>query len=402
MATDNDQQETSEAARKRAAPTIDLDPSEVTDTTPGAEEAPAADKAQPGWRSRFGGGRASSDDAGPGDAVPTASVSPASVAPSRIILAAAFSAAVVALLVSGLWSVLSPNSSDPDIPPAQTATIESLATRVASLESRPAATVDLTALTKRLDVLDQSVAAIRKDAATLREQMGDASAKIAALEKAATPDASAEKIAAMPDLSGIEGRVSKLEQQVVSVEAAKPVAAPPQDDTPLRRALAASALDQAVQQGLPFAAALATASRLGGDAAGVLKPLEPFAATGLPGADALSRELLAQLPGLQSASVDKPAASGWIDHLRNSAARLVRVTRTDGAGSDRAALLSRAKAAAEHGDLQETQKIVAQLPEQDRKALQGWTGKVQARAAALAASRAFNQAAAAALSAPSR
>lgn len=397
MATDDDQQETSEAARKRAAPTIDLDPSEVTDTTPGSEEKPAADKAQTGWRSRFGGGRASSDGAGPGDAV-----SPAAVAPSRIILAAAFSAAVVALLVSGLWSVLSPNSSDPDIPPAQTATIESLTTRVASLENKPAAPVDLTTLTKRLDALDQSVAAIRSDVAAVRDQMRDASAKIAALEKAATPDASAEKIAAMPDLSGIEGRVSKLEQQAVSVEAAKPVAAPPQDDAALRRALAASALDQAAQQGLPYAAALATASRLGADAAGVLKPLDLFAATGVPGADALSREFVAQLPGLQSAPVDKPAAGGWVEHLRNSAARLVRVTRTDGAGSDRAALLSRAKAAAEHGDLQETQKIVAQLPEQDRKALQGWTGKVQARAAALAASRAFNQAAAAALSAPSR
>ena len=56
MTTDDDQHETSEtAARKRAAPTIDLDPSDVTDTTPGAEDKTAADqssadKTRTGWR----------------------------------------------------------------------------------------------------------------------------------------------------------------------------------------------------------------------------------------------------------------------------------------------------------------------------------------------------------------
>jgi hypothetical protein len=401
MATDDDQRETSEAAaRKRAAPTIDLDPSDVTDTTPGAEDASTAepsssDKARSGWRPRFGGGRAKDSKDEPGETMIAAAP-----VPSRIILAAVFSAAVVALLVSGLWNVISPGNSDPDTPPAQTSTIEDLNTRVTNLEGKPAAPADLGTVTKRLDALDASLSAIQKDVAGLREQMQAASTKIAALEKAVA-DTPAAKAAPAPDLSGIEGRVSKLEQQVVTAEAAKPAAAPPPDDTALRRALAASALDQAVQQGLPYAAALATASKLSGEAAGVLKPLESFAATGVPGADALSRELLAQLPKLQPAREDKAAAAGWLDHLRNSASRLVRVTRIDNAGADRAALLSRLKTSAERGDLQEAQKIVAKLPEQDRNVLKGWIDKVLARGAALAASRAFNQTAAAALSSSS-
>jgi hypothetical protein len=405
MGTNDDQRETDEtAARKRAAPTIDLDPSDVIDTTPGLEDKDAvgkssSDKAHTGWRARFGGWRTKDPKDESGE-----TVSAAPVVPSRIILAAVFSAAAVALLVSGLWNVLSPNNPDPDVPPAQTATIDDLNTRVRNLEDKPSAPADTAALSKRLDALDASLTAIRKDVAAVREQMQASSAKVSALEKFAALNASVPKSAAAPDLSGVEARLSKLEQQSVATNAetaAKPAAAPPQDDTALRRALAASALDQAVQQGLPYATALATAARLSGEASGVLKPLEPFAATGVPGADALSRELLAQLPKLQIARGETPAASGWLDRLRNSASRLVRVTRIDDAGANRTALLSRAKAAAERNDLREAQAIVAQLPDQDRKALQGWTEKVHARAAALAASRAFNQAATAALPSPS-
>jgi hypothetical protein len=299
--------------------------------------------------------------------------------------------------------VLSPNNPDPDVPPAQSATIDDLNTRVRNLEDKPSATADTSGLSKRLDALDASLAAIRKDVAAVREQMQASSAKISALEKFAALNASAAKSSPAPDLSGIEGRLSKLEQQSVatSAEVVKPAAAPPPDDTALRRALAASALDQAVQQGLPYATALATAARLSGEASGALKPLEPFAANGVPSSNALSRELLAQLPKLQPVREETPAASGWLDRLRNSASRLVRVTRIDNAGADRTALLSRAKAAAERNDLQEAQEIVAQLPDQDRRALQGWVDKVHARAAALAASRAFNQAATAALPSPS-
>jgi len=400
MGTDDDQRETDEtAARKRAAPTIDLDPSDVTDTTPGAEDKDAAgksssDQARTGWRARFGGWRTKDPKDESGE-----TVSAAPVVPSRIILAAVFSAAAVALLVSGLWNVLSPNNPDPDVPPAQTATIDDLNTRVRDLEDKPSATADTSGLSKRLDALDASLTAIRKDVAAVREQMQASSAKIAALEKFAALNASTAKSTPAPDLSGIEGRLSKLEQQSVatSVETAAKPEPKPQDDTALRRALAASALDQAVQQGLPYAAVLATVARLSGEASGALKPLEPFAATGVPTADALSRDLLAQLPKLQIAREETPAASGWLDRLRNSASRLVRVTRIDDAGANRTALLSRAKAAAERNDLREAQEIVAQLPDQDRKVLQGWVDKVHARAAALAASRAFNQAATAAL-----
>jgi len=75
----------------------------------------------------------------------------------------------------------------------------------------------------------------------------------------------------------------------------------------------------------------------------------------------------------------------------------VKVTRVDDNGTDRAALLSRATTAANRNDLKQASEIVAQLPEPDRTALQGWIGKVQARGTALAASRAFAETATAAL-----
>ena len=422
MATDDDQRETEGAARKRAAPTIDLDPSDVTDTTPKGEvnaesEAERTSEDVHADHAQVGGGQS---DTTSGESAQSASSepSPAGAAPSwRVVLPAALSAAVVALLVSGLWNALWPNNSDPDIPPAQTSTIEGLSTRVAQLESKPTpvpVTVDTSALTKRLDALDQAVADIRTDMTALREQMQALAAKTAeAVEAKVEPKAEPKaesaaeakdeaKAAPAPDISGLEERLAKLEQQAVaaSAEAAtKLVAAPPPpppDDTALRRALAATALDQTVRQGLPYAAMLAAATRLGGEAS-VLAPLEPFAATGVPTAEALCRELLMQLPRLAAAPKSAPAASGWVERLGDSASRLVKVTRVDDNGTDRAALLSRATTAANRNDLKQASEIVAQLPEPDRTALQGWIGKVQARGTALAASRAFAETATAAL-----
>ena len=78
-----------------------------------------------------------------------------------------------------------------------------------------------------------------------------------------------------------------------------------------------------------------------------LKPLEMFAATGIPSPNALNRELLALLPKLSPAQENSTTGSGIVDRLQAGAARLVRIERTDGvAGNDRNAIVSRVTAAA--------------------------------------------------------
>lgn len=379
--------------RKRPAPTIDLPPSEVTDTTPKAEHAQAdavPETPRSGWRARFGGAEPqSTTEDSVHDTPPAHEEIPSS---AKTILISALSGAAAALIVGGAWVALTPTSSDRDAPSPQTVVLDALNTRVTKLETKPSippAPLDDGALVKRLNALENEVASIRKDVAGLRAQSETTTANIASLKSISGNNPPAQ------DLSGIEDRLSKLEQ-TIAAPAEPPHAANLPDDTSLRRAVAATSLDQSVNQGAPFAAALTAAVKLNEDGA-TLKPLEAFAATGVPTASALARELLALLRPLEAERTSLPASAGWIDRLRASALSLVRVTRVDEQGSDRAALLVRAKAAAQREDIAEANNLIMQLPDADRAKLQVWIGKVDARDAALAAVRQFAQDAAAAL-----
>ncbi len=104
--------------------------------------------------------------------------------------------------------------------------------------------------------------------------------------------------AAQPDLTAINERIAQIERATraqgaeIAQESARPA-----DDMPLRRIVAASLLDVLVRVGDPYPAALAAAKSLT-DKADALKPLEGFAASGVPNANALSRELLTLVPKL--------------------------------------------------------------------------------------------------------
>ena len=74
-----------------------------------------------------------------------------------------------------------------------------------------------------------------------------------------------------------------------------PTAVAPEDWP--RRVVAASLLDLAVRHGEPYAALLATAKSLAPNA-DALKPLEAFAASGVPSPAGLDRELLTLVPKL--------------------------------------------------------------------------------------------------------
>jgi hypothetical protein len=155
-----------------------------------------------------------------------------------------------------------------------------------------------------------------------------------------------------------------------------------------------------VRQSEPFAAALATAKALAPDP-NILKPLEPFAATGVPNPNALSRDLLATLlPKLAAAPEGvTTTGTGIIDRLQAGAARLVRIERTDAAGTtDRSAVVVRAAAAAQRNDIAGARRELNTLTGAERAAVQPGIDRLDARDAALAASHQFAVDALAALS----
>jgi hypothetical protein len=123
----------------------------------------------------------------------------------------------------------------------------------------------------------------------------------------------------------------------------------------------------------------------------------------VPNAAALCRELLTLVPKLEPPA---PAAAtkgaGIVEHLKAGAAKLVRIERTDTAGSDRAAIVSRVTAAALRNDVAEARRELNSLDPADRAAAQGWLGKAGERDGALTASRQFATEAMATLAKPTQ
>ena len=254
---------------KRAPPTIDLEASEISSETKGTGTAPDAAAPPPPsrpWLSR--------------DAIAaTAKSAVTSAVTAAVVLAAAWYLG---------WPGEAATPSAP--PPANTAAIDTLTSRVADIESRsakPPVTALDPAAAARIDALEKTIATLRSEIAGARAQSEKLSSDVNAV-KAAPREA-----AAPPDLSAINERLSQIERatRAESAEIAQQ-SAKPADDTALRRVVVASMLD-ALQCGRAnlFAAALTAAKSLAADAT-TLKPLDEFATSGVPSAAILSRELL--------------------------------------------------------------------------------------------------------------
>jgi hypothetical protein len=386
---------------RRVAPTLDLDAIEISDETQNADSGNAAEK--------------------PGPARPAAAIL------SSAIVAAIFGAGAAAAVIWTMGWPAAPPAPPPQVnnaaldalaarvasveskaavpaPPPQlnNAAIDALAARLASVESKaaapaaPAATPD-PALSAHVDALEKSVATLRDELNAAGARSQQLTAELEAVKSAPreTPPP--------PDLSAINNRLAQIEAaaKALSAEAAQRNAAP-RDDVPLRRVVAASLLDVAVRVGEPYAAALATAKPLAGNA-DALKPLDVFAGSGVPNVNALNRELLALLPKLSPAQETSTTGSGIVDRLQAGAARLVRIERTDAiAGNDRNAIVARVTAAALRNDIAEARRELKTLAPADRAAAQAWIDKADARDAALAASRQFTTDAMAALAKPAQ
>lgn len=349
---------------RREPPTIDLEATEVSADTSNAAPAAAAEPEPSSPRPAAGSG-------------------------SSALIGALSGAGAAALVLGAAWFAGWPATTSPTPPAPQvsSAAVDDLAARLASVEVRagkPASATPDPAAAARADALEKSLTALHGELATQRAQ-SDRLASAINDAKSAPREA-----AAPPDLSAINERIAQVERAVraqsaeITKESAKPA-----DDVLLRRIVAATLLDVLVRTGDPYPAAIAAAKALAPNP-DALKPLEAFAASGVPSANSLNRELLTLVPKLSPPAPDNSTTgTGLVDRLQAGAAKLVRIERSDTIGSDRGAIVSRLTAAALRNDFAEARRELKTLAPADRAAAQGWLDKADARDAALAASRQF-------------
>jgi hypothetical protein len=363
---------------RRAPPTIDLEASEVSGETQGT-------------------GAGTSGDAQPKRSFTRSFPWPSAI--SATLTAAVTSAVTAALVVAVAWMLGWTGETAPPMPSPQAnaGAIDTLASRVDAIEARqaksPAAAPD-PAATARLDALERSIASLRAELSGARAQSEKLAAELTAVKS------SPREAAAPPELAAINERLSQIERATRAELAQQDHK--PADDSALRRVVAASMLDVSVRQNEPFAAQLAAAKALAPNP-DALKPLDGFAASGVPSAASLSRELLALVPKLSPPAPDNATTgTGIVDRLQAGAAKLVRIERTDAVGNDRGAIVARVMAAALRDDYTGARRELNTLAPGDRVAAQAWLDRANERDAALAASRHFATEAVAALAEPAQ
>jgi hypothetical protein len=287
-------------------------------------------------------------------------------------------------------------------PPPATAdpkTLDEVASRIAKLEAGAAAPAQAaasdSALAGRIAALDAQLKTLAETIGSLGRRdeevfaaARDARARVDANATAVAdlaqklPAATAAERAAIEALGKRVGAMEALGSRVDAVERSQQAAA--RDDRAVRLALAATALNSAVERGGAFTAELSAVKSLGGDPK-LIAALEPFAASGVPAAAALAREFAELAPSLQASAAPR---EGVLARLQMNAEKLIQVRRVDApAGSDAGAIVARAEAKASRGDIGGAASELGQLPPDARARAQAWIARVEARQAALDASR---------------
>ncbi len=240
----------------------------------------------------------------------------------------------------------------------------------------------------RLAAVDAIVKSLSETLSELRKRVDDNATATQAVRDTAMQSSGASSAVAADvggEIATLKGRIDALDAGLKSVTAAE--AAKPDMDRAARFASAALALRTAVEGGEPFAAEFAAVQRLVGDPA-ALAPLEPFAATGVPRAEALAQELRAVAQTIRKPAPANGQNIGMLDRLQASASRLVRVRPAGEAAHENSGdPLADAQAKAARGDLAAARADLATLPEPARAPLDRWIKKADARAAALELAR---------------
>jgi hypothetical protein len=205
------------------------------------------------------------------------------------------------------------------------------------------------------------------------------------------------------EIEALTGRIATLERAAKAIEAQLGARASGEGafDRSLRLLVVANALNAAVERGAPFVTELAAAKAATSDPKR-LAALEPFAKSGVPGTDALARELTELAPALAKAVGTAPREGGILDRLRANAEKIVQVRRIDEAPSDDpVAIVRRIERRAGEGNVAGAIAEIAKLPEPARALTKEWVAKVEARNAAIEASQQFATGALASIAKPS-
>ncbi|MFD2185070.1 COG4223 family protein [Rhodoplanes azumiensis] len=339
------------------------------------------------------------------------------------LFAAGLVGGAVVAAAGAAWLTYNPLDAGGDGTAAKLAKLE---LQVADLAQRPAPTAQLPAdVAGRLGRVEAAVAAAARQAngdpavaarltaaeaavAKLTDQLARAERRIEETAKAgagvaapAAPGvqpAELDAVAARADAAGtkaatVERNLTALQQQVTQ-RANAPVA-----DKTVRLAVITAALRGLVERGAPYASELAAAKQLVSDPQ-TFAPLEPFAATGVPSALVLGRELSEVAPAMLKAG-DLPAGDDYLDRLQSQAEKLVRWRPVkDQPASDLAAQIGRAEAKARQADLAGALVELAKLPPAVRAPAEPWIKKAEARQAAVAAAQRVSSGALTALATP--
>jgi hypothetical protein len=253
------------------------------------------------------------------------------------------------------------------------------ANRLAALDG------EIKALTERIDVLARRNDEIASMAADAGKRADATTAAIAELRKAQT---AAAPTVARDEIDALAGRIAALERAAKAMEA-QLAARVASDDRTLRLVVVANTLNAAVERGISFDAELAAAKAVAPDPS-VLAALEPFAKSGVPTTNVLARELAALTPALAKAVGTPAREDGILDRLKANAEKLIRVRPIDeAAGDDPVAVVRRIEIRAEQGNLGAAAAEIAKLPAPARDLAKDWLARMNARNAAIDASRRF-------------
>ncbi|MBK1837543.1 hypothetical protein JHL17_08970 [Azospirillum sp. YIM B02556] len=282
--------------------------------------------------------------------------------------------------------------------PALRAQIQQLVDRVGKLEQRPAAggatngagdgtaTVDLSALTQRIDALEKRPAATPDTGvADAQKALAD---RLAALEQKVTAAAGNAQAAQQ-----LKGEVDSLKQQVTSVNQAVNER---QDAATAAQALvlAAGQLRASLSGGQPFQQDLQAVRALNIADAGVTQPLDAvasYAAKGIPTRAQLTDRFQPLAGEIVRAEI-RGEGNSWIDSAVGKLSTLVTVRREGGGvvGTTADAVVARAEAALDAGNLAKAVEELSALQGPAAQTAAPWLADAKARLAADQAARQLN------------
>ena len=363
--------------RKRPAPTIDLTATDVSTASP-EEEVPEAGSP----RAEQPSGEASQSESRDGTKQQNWA------AARQIIFAGLGGAAILAVIVLGVWLAGLVPGRYAGPADAGSVSVAALNDRLAKIEASVArAPAGDSGVSERLSAADNAVKSLGIALTALNKRSDEVAARAEAADKAITElrdsvqglSRTTSGALSAADVEALQKRLATLEQAVRSTTG----------DKSARLALTAAALRDAVIRGVPFTAELEEARALGADEKH-LAPLASFAASGVPSAATLAQELRALIPALAKASGAQSSGGDFLDRLQANASKLVRI-RPVGTptGDDASAVLARIEVETAHADIDSALVDLGKLDATTRASARDWIAKAQSRQAAITAARQF-------------